>query len=144
MTSFRQDGRRTTASSPGADPSRGRHGVTMAAVAGLILAAMVVPGRAADMTFFFKNDRDREVVVEVRARDRAISWPGRGRIWLLEPLARKSVTIQCTAGEFVCYAGWDRGNDAMSFGLGPDEGGRCVECCFICVDQRTEPVQIRR
>jgi hypothetical protein len=111
---------------------------------GILAAAPLAPAAALadDMTFFMKNDTGGGIAVEFRSRDRDHRWPGGDQVYFLDTGERKSVGIACNAGEALCFAAWVNGNDAVSWGVGPDGDRACTSCCRICVSGVTETIDI--
>lgn len=119
----------------------------MATVAGMIRLALALllaasPAAAADMTFFMKNDFSRGVAIELFGQDTGTRWPGGDQVFFLDKGERKSVPIECRAGENICYGAWVNGNDRVFWGVGPDNNRACDTCCVICVEKATETILI--
>ncbi len=112
-------------------------------VAVLALAALAAPASAEKMSFYMKNQTPRAVVVELYAQDRDHVWPGGGQVYFLETGERKSVPIECTPGERICWGAWRYGNDRWSWGTGPDNARTCEDCCSLCVPSGTETIDLR-
>lgn len=110
----------------------------------LIGLSALAPVSAAEkgMTMFLRNQQSHAVVIEFHGRKTNTVWPGEGKIYLLDKLERKSVTIGCQEGENVCYGAWANGNDRISFGVGADDDQTCTDCCRVCVGGTTETVDI--
>ncbi len=109
----------------------------------LIFLLFSIPATADEMTFFMKNDHPRAVVVELFGQDTGKQWPGNDKVYLLEKGGRKSVTVDCSEGERICYGAWVNGDDRTFWGVGPDNDRACETCCSICVGKTTEPVAIQ-
>ena len=105
----------------------------------LLIAA---PAAAADMTFFMKNGMPYGVAVELYSRNRFHRWPGGDEVYLLERGEKKSATVQCEAGERICWGAWRNGDDGTAFGVGPDDTRDCPSCCRICVEKTTSTVAV--
>jgi hypothetical protein len=104
----------------------------------LVLAT--VGAHAADMGFVLENEHSRAVVVELHGKETV--WPGDDKVYLIDPGAIKEVTISCTPGERICYGAWINGNDAIAFGVGPDNDRTCHDCCSICVAHTMETIDL--
>lgn len=113
--------------------------LTLAMVSTAIMAA---PATADTMSFYMKNETARSVVVELYAQDRRHVWPGDDKVYLLERGERKSVPIDCNAGERICWGAWRYGNDNWSWGTGPDNARTCDDCCSLCVPSGTETIDL--
>jgi len=112
------------------------------AIIALVLAS---PVHAADMNVYIKNQQDRGVAVELFSRDREAAWPGGDKVYFLDAREKKSVPINCEAGERICYGAWVNGDDHISFGVGPDrDQPPCEYCCFLCVEKSTQVVSVSK
>ena len=82
--------------------------------AALLILATLLPGAAmaADMAVFVKNGQPAAVAVELHGR--ASVWPGGDKVWEIEPGMKKSIPIECEAGERLCYAAWVSGAASTS------------------------------
>lgn len=92
---------------------------------------------AAEMAFYVKNNVGRAVAVELYSRSRRVVWPGGDKVYLLEKGEKKSVPIECQAGEKICWGAWLNGNDGVAFGVGPDDARDCEACCTTCTSKTT-------
>ena len=98
----------------------------------LVLAASALPAQAADMTFLIANKVGKPIAIELYGRD-GRSWPGDDQVYMLPEEERKSIPIECEAGERICYGAWMVGNDAVRWGAGPENDQNCETCCALCV-----------
>ncbi len=114
----------------------------IAAIAGLIAAASTSVALADDMTFYMKHSRPTGIAIELFSQDRRQVWPGNDKVYFLDVGERKSVTVECQAGENICYGAWVNGDDSIWWGVGPDNNQQCNDCCRICVDGTTEALVI--
>jgi len=118
----------------------------MRLIAFLVAAALAIIASPAsaegEMTYYLKNDTRRAMVLELHGRESGRVWPGKGRVYLLEPGERKSVQVDCRIGEDVCYGAWVNGNDRISYGVGPDDARRCSNCCSVCVAKTTTTIDM--
>lgn len=110
----------------------------------LALGALGVLPAAADelMTFYMKNGATRGVAVELSSRERQTVWPGGGKVYFLDTGEKKSVPIECQAGENICYAAWVVGDVSTAWGIGPEGDLPCRNCCFVCVQKTTETIEL--
>jgi hypothetical protein len=112
-------------------------------LAGLAVAAGLLPAgfaHADDMGFVLENEHPRPVVLELRGKETV--WPGNDKVYLLEAGEIKEVNISCEKGERICYGAWIRGNDSVTFGVGPDNDRTCRDCCYICVGHTMETIDL--
>jgi len=109
----------------------------------LILAlAALGPALADDMAVYVKNEAGADIALELRGRGTV--WPGDGKVYEIQKGFKKSIPIECEAGERICYAAWLVGNDGVSWGLGPDNDKTCEDCCSICVAKSTMTIALTR
>ncbi len=106
------------------------------------LAALARPALADTMSFYIVNETFYEVALELYGKGRV--WPGDGKVYAIDPEAKKSIPVECNAGERICYGGWRVGNDRITFGGGPDMQYACEDCCFICVQSSTSTIRLVR
>lgn len=106
-----------------------------------LLLLLATPALAESMSFYFDNQKRFDVAVELYGERRGRVWPGNGQVYLIEKEMRKSLPVECRAGERICYGGWRLGDDRVTFGAGPDKAFACTDCCFICVDKSTATVR---
>lgn len=104
-----------------------RHLLT--ALAALLLVASAAS--AETMAFFMKNRVGQAVVVELNGENGKV-WPGDDQVYLLEKGEQKSVPVECTGGERICYGAWLNGNDQVWWGVGADRTKSCIDCCTTC------------
>lgn len=100
-----------------------------------LLVALSQSATADTMRYFMNNASSRAVVVELSSSETGQRWPGDGKVFLLEKGERKMVPVECTAGERLCYGAWARGDDGVSWGIGPDGDRICTDCCVTCADR---------
>lgn len=113
----------------------------LSAIVAFAAVALPAPAFAEDgMTFYIRNQHPRAVVLELHGQSRV--WPGDGQVYVVDGTSRKSVMIDCTEGENICYGAWVNGNDRITWGVGPDNNVACEDCCSICVAKTTTQVDI--
>jgi hypothetical protein len=109
----------------------------------IALFLMAAPAGAAEtMSFYVDNQQDFDVAIELYGSTAKRRWPGDGKVYLIEKGMRKSIPVDCTEGERICYGGWMVGNEQVSFGAGIDMTSACKDCCFICVDAETSTIRL--
>ena len=81
---------------------------------------------AVDVTFYSQN--------------RKAAWPGNGQVWTIRDYKVHSFSLNCIAGEKICYGGWVRGNDKKYWGVGHNNAHRCTGCCYTCGSTVETPV----
>ena len=108
----------------------------------LLALFIAAPAQADDMAVFMKNEAPLGVVVELSSTDRDMVWPGGDKVYFLEKGEKKSVPIECRAGENICYGAWLNGDAGTFWGVGPERDQRCQDCCTICVEKSTATIVI--
>lgn len=116
----------------------------MRAVLAAAVLAFAVPAMAADMTWYLDNKAGRAVALELSSKMTGTLWPGGDKVYRLDPGEYKAVGISCQDGERICYGAWLVGNDAVTWGIGPDYDQPCTDCCRICVEKGRETVTLTR
>jgi hypothetical protein len=116
------------------------------ALFGLCVIAALAPSlaRADLLTFYIKNTHTFAVALEFFSHDRNEVWPGNDQVYLLDSDERKSIPIECNAGENICYGAWANGNDRLWWGVGPDNDHPCENCCRICKSGVTETINLSK
>ena len=94
------------------------------------------------MSYYIVNDAGFEVALEFYGKNQ--TWPGDGKVYALDPNTKKSIPVECSAGERICYGAWRVGNDRQYFGGGPDMQYACKDCCFVCVKSSTSTIRFGR
>ena len=108
------------------------------------LPALAAGGaQAAEMAFYMKNGAGRAVAVELHG-DAGHAWPGEEKVFMLDTAEKKSVPVDCEAGERICYGAWLVGDDRVSWGVGPDNTEECEACCTVCVAKSTYTIDLQR
>jgi hypothetical protein len=111
------------------------------ALASLVSALLPVAAWA-DMQIYIRNGSESAIAVEFFSQDRKQVWPGGDQVWLFEAGQKKTVPVDCTAGERICYGAWVNGNDRMSWGVGPDGDKDCQSCCLICLTSGIDTIDL--
>jgi hypothetical protein len=70
------------------------------------------------------------------SKDRPVVWPAGGQAYVLDDSKMHQFSLNCRAGERVCYGAWDitnRGTKGKKYwGVGPDNNKGCSDCCWTC------------
>ncbi|MGE0501251.1 MAG: hypothetical protein AB7I79_06245 [Rhizobiaceae bacterium] len=106
----------------------------------LALSLIAFPAAAETMSFFIANGMPHDVAVELHGERRV--WPGDDQVYLIGRGEKKSVPIECSPGERICYGAWKLGDDRVSFGVGPDGSFVCDDCCSICVGSTISDIRL--
>jgi hypothetical protein len=106
----------------------------------LTLMLLATPAMAETMSFFIANGLPHDVAVELYG-DRRV-WPGDDQVYLIGKGEKKSVPIECSPGERICYGAWKLGDDSVTFGAGPDKAYACDDCCYICVGSTISDIRL--
>lgn len=117
-----------------------------AARRGLLALAAVVfasaPAFAEDVTFVMNNGHPYVVEVELYSQDRDHVWPGGNQVYVLNDSETKQIPLSCEAGETICYGAWVQGDQGTYWGVGPDNGQTCENCCYTCEGGSTEEINL--
>jgi hypothetical protein len=109
------------------------------------LAAVLVasgPGLAEEVTFVMNNGHPYAVEVELYSQDRDHVWPGGNQVYVLDDDETKSIPLSCNAGETICYGAWVQGDQGTYWGVGPNNGQSCQDCCYTCEGGATEEINL--
>ncbi len=98
----------------------------------LLMACVMRPASAAELTWHFQSDYPYTVDVELFSQDRNHVWPGNDRVWSLDDYATHDISISCMYGEKICYGASARGNSSTYWGVGPEGNEGCENCCARC------------
>jgi hypothetical protein len=88
--------------------------------------------QAETLTWNILGEHPNTVQLEFHAVDTAGSWPGDGEVYVIDDDEEHSYTLQCSAGERICYGAWVKGDPDAYWGTGPDGNEACDDCCFVC------------
>jgi len=121
----------------------------------LCLAAVVLTGasrgvHAAEMTFQFVNDTERDLSLKLFSRgDSGAHWPGKTRAFSVRPdTAVQQLKIDCVEGEKICWGAWvitqsvsgqisnsgqrTTRTGTHNYGVGQKNLRECERCCQVC------------
>lgn len=98
-------------------------------------------GQAETLTWNVVSEHPNTVQLEFNAIDTGGSWPGDGEVYVIDDDEEHSYTLQCEAGERICYGAWVKGDPDSYWGIGPDGKEACDDCCFSC-DGGETPLQV--
>jgi tetratricopeptide (TPR) repeat protein len=99
--------------------------------------AAPAPGTPVNLTWRFRNNTGATVHVKMYARGRGIWWPGANSNWRMDHVGPFAFTINCRAGEKVCYGAWQAGNTDRHWGVGFQDKHGCQNCCYACREGQT-------
>ncbi|MBX3532037.1 MAG: hypothetical protein KF849_15630 [Rhizobiaceae bacterium] len=111
----------------------------------LALAALVFASAAAsaeEVTFVMNNGHPYVVEVELYSQDRDHVWPGNNQVYVLNDSETKQIPLSCESGETICYGAWVQGDQGTYWGVGPDNGQACENCCYTCEGGATEEINL--
>jgi hypothetical protein len=67
------------------------------------------------------------------ASRRGLSWPGGGRVYVLNDQSSHQYELNCLVGEKICYGAWFNGNPGGTYwGAGSGGLNACTNCCSVC------------
>ncbi len=98
---------------------------------------------AEDVTFVMRNDHPNAVEVELYSQDRDHVWPGNNQVYMLDDGETKNISLACEEGESICYGAWISGDKSTYWGVGPDQGQKCSDCCYTCQGGSTEQINLQ-
>jgi hypothetical protein len=85
------------------------------------------------IVFNMKSNHPNRVQVSFYSQTRpGFSWPGGGQAYDLNDSASHAYTLNCNAGEKVCYGAWVTGSGSRYWGVGPRMSKSCSNCCGTC------------
>ena len=80
------------------------------------------------------------VDVAFYSQNRKVAWPGNGQVWTIRDYKVHTFSLNCIAGEKICYGGWVRGDDSRYWGGGHHNKHACTSCCYTCGAVAETPV----
>jgi len=81
-------------------------------------------------TFTIHNNSPYRVGVEFYSQTRDHAWPGGDRQYTVNNDGTYS--LNCNAGEKICYGAWRDGNSSVYWGVGMNDKHGCERCCITC------------
>jgi hypothetical protein len=81
--------------------------------------------------FHIKAPQNQKVQVEFFSQRRAISWPGAGEAYVLNPNEEGHFKLACEPGEKICYGAWSVPSSVF-WGAGRRGEDACSDCCTVC------------
>ena len=115
---------------------------TRAALALCTLAGLGLPAFAEEVTFVMNNHHPNAVEVQLYSDSRDHVWPDADEVYLLDDGATKTMTLDCEAGEQICYGAWISGDQSTFWGVGPGKTQVCDNCCYTCEGGATEQINL--
>jgi hypothetical protein len=113
-----------------------------AALAFGIVAGLAGPAFAEEVTFVMNNHHPNAVEVQLYSDARDHVWPDNDEVYLLDDGETKTMTIECQAGEQICYGAWISGDEETFWGVGPGKTQDCDDCCYTCQGGNTEQINL--
>jgi hypothetical protein len=110
--------------------------------AAALLAFAAAPAFAEELTFVMNNRHTKAVEVQLYSQNRDYLWPGPSNVFLLDDGETKTMTLDCEAGETICYGAWLQGDRTTFWGVGPGKTRSCDNCCYICRGGKTEEINL--
>ena len=106
--------------------------VVPAAIVGCWLMAAPALVAAEQLTWTLKSNYQYRVQWKLYSTSRGHVWPDVDHAWGLDDYKSHTETINCIAGENVCYGAWNTGAGSLYWGVGPDHTHHCTNCCTTC------------
>ena len=105
---------------------------TRLALAGLLLVLLTAGARAETDTWIIRNDYYYAIELEFYSQDYDRAWPGGSEVYVLRDGKFHQFTLECYAGEKICYGAWVEGDIYTYWGAGYAGQEGCDNCCSIC------------
>jgi hypothetical protein len=119
-----------------------RRALLAAIFASAALFGIASSASADDVTFVMKNGHPNALRVELYSQDRDHIWPGGGEDYYLDDGESKEMSLECDAGESICYGAWIDGDESTYWGVGPNNAQKCDNCCYTCEGGSTETINL--
>jgi hypothetical protein len=115
-----------------------------------LLTCISRTSHAAEMTFQFVNDTERDLSLKLFSRgDSGTHWPGKTRAFSVRPdTAVQQLKIDCVEGEKICWGAWvvtqsvsgqisnsgqrNTRTGTSNYGVGSKNLRECEQCCQVC------------
>ena len=126
--------------------NRVRISVLLAVVAALATGLMPTVASAASLKWHVRSEHSKVTSLEFYSQDRDYVWPGGGEVYVIEDYDEHTYTLSCNKGEKICYGAWvpedDDDDDITYWGAGKDGDKSCSRCCFRCLNQTTNVINL--
>ncbi|MEL6372541.1 MAG: hypothetical protein AAFR04_01065 [Pseudomonadota bacterium] len=116
-------------------------------IAASAIATLVAAPKAAEagtITFYIKSSYPYSVDLAFYSQSRSHEWPGSGRVWILRDSKMRAYKLACRRGERICYGAWVRGRIERYWGVGHGNNQRCAKCCWVCNNNASQYITLRR
>lgn len=107
---------------------------------GLLPAAQ---SRADSVLFSVQSEYPYIVHIAFYSDDRNWIWPNGNEVYVLDDSRVHDYPLSCQYGEKICYGAWPEGRRDTYWGVGPDNGRRCTDCCYYCDGGKTGVIVLR-
>jgi hypothetical protein len=98
--------------------------------------------RAGELTWRFTNESPYRAQIDFKAEHGNRWWPGRNRAFTLNDGDQHTFSLNCRAGEKICYGAWTAPHSQYYWGAGPRHDKRCRACCAVCGEGDAQPVTL--
>jgi hypothetical protein len=101
-------------------------------------AWMLTPSsvRAETETWEIQSSYPFKVQIKFYSKDRNVVWPAGGQSYVLDDSKMHQFSLNCQAGERICYGAWDvitGGRTGKKYwGVGQSNSKGCTDCCWTC------------
>ena len=82
------------------------------------------------MTWSFRNNHPNTAFLQLYAVQGSRTYPGKKHYFKLDDSNAHDTSINCWAGEKICYGAWTGGG--AEWGVGPNNKHGCDRCCAVC------------
>lgn len=107
-------------------------GITLGLLCLGLSMAQPAPASADNLTFNFVSNYRYNVQLEFYSQNYNRAWPGNGRAYTLYDYQIHTFSLNCDAGEKICWGAWDKVNSNLYWGTGINNSHFCSSCCYVC------------
>lgn len=110
----------------------------LVAILALLSAWMLNPSsvQAETETWEIRSNYPFKVQLQFYSKDRDAVWPGGGKSYLLYDSKMHEFSLDCRAGERICYGAWNVATGGKTgtkyWGVGQNNRKGCSDCCWTC------------
>ena len=106
----------------------------VSALAVVLLAALLgaTQASAAELVWRIQSEHPNHVSLEFYSQDRNRTWPGGGKVYVIEDWDTHRYSLTCKQGEKICYGAWVMDDSSSYWGAGYDGTEDCDSCCAVC------------
>lgn len=91
-----------------------------------------LPMTTETITFNVTNETPYKLRLSFFSQHRNAAWPGGDSDYILQRGERIPYSLSCRTTEQICYGAWTESNQAIFWGIGPENDQGCENCCWTC------------